>query len=162
MGERRSWGRRNVEGDIVHLFTDTHDDCVGDSTPRRLPTLPNIRSNSLRDGTTALFKLERSAAPRNMSESLSLMFRSLLRLLHEFSDTFGPVKSSPTSTDVQNERRTYNSSSSLKRTSQDRQVTTCHQGTYLELDSIFTDSLTCCKDCLEPEGASCFPPDAAA
>jgi hypothetical protein len=35
------------------------------------------------------------------------------------------------------------------------------EGTYLELDSNFTESLTSRKVCLEPEGASLLPPDAA-
>ena len=34
--------------------------------------------------------------------------------------------------------------------------------TYLELESNFTDPLTSCKVCLEPEGADLLPPDAAA
>ena len=61
--------------------------------------------------TIALFKLKRSAvtvhlvrsASEFLPEPVSLMFRPLLRLLDEFSDTFDPVKSSPTSTDVQNQ-----------------------------------------------------------
>ena len=36
------------------------------------------------------------------------------------------------------------------------------EGTYLELDSNFTESLTSRKVCLEPECASLLPPDAAA
>ena len=36
------------------------------------------------------------------------------------------------------------------------------KGTYLELESNFTDPLTSCKVCLEPEGAALLPPDAAA
>jgi len=38
----------------------------------------------------------------------------------------------------------------------------CRKETYLELESNFTDPLTSCKVCLEPEGPALLPPDAAA
>jgi hypothetical protein len=138
------------------------------------------KSNSLRGGgqwqTIALFKLKCSAVTvhlmRTASErgsglhSVSLMFRLLLRLFDEFSDTFDPVKSSLTSTDVQNECRTYNSSSSLKARTSQPTLTQAYvyrkKRTYLELESNFTDSLTSCRVCLEPEGAALLPPDVAA
>ena len=37
----------------------------------------------------------------------------------------------------------------------------CRKETHLELESNFTDPLTSCKVCLEPEGAPLLPPDAA-
>jgi hypothetical protein len=132
LGEkRRMWRRRKVEREIGS-FTHKHDrDRNSTARPRNgkrtvLVTTAGTtsaartrhrKSNSLRGGgqwqTIALFRLKRSAVTvhlmRTASErgsglqSVSLMFRLLLRLFDEFSDTFDPAKSSLTSTDVQNE-----------------------------------------------------------
>ena len=94
------------------------------------------------------------------------MLRPLLRLRNEVFDAFGPVKSSPTSKNVRKGSRAYNSSSSLEKKKTNRSTlrnnTRDEEETHLELDSNFTESLTCCRVGLEPEGASLLPPDAAA
>ena len=96
------------------------------------------------------------------SQRQNLMLRILLRLCNEVFDTFDPVKSSPSFTNAYNKSRTYKSSSSLQHQNSESRRSRTRNGTYFELDSIFTESFTSCRVFFEPEAASLLPPEVAA
>jgi hypothetical protein len=123
--KKRSWGGRNMDGDIAESFTHNRGRGSTSTCADKHPWLKKIvavasilvapqparhigNRESQEWQTIALFirsgvHLLRIASEllATSSEWIYLMLRPLLRLFDEFSDAFGPVKSSPTSQNMQ-------------------------------------------------------------